>query len=184
MNKTHILLLATALLLAACQSAPPEHYTEETQSAPVSPSNDGATLPPNIAPLNLTTTGAGSDAYVHAYSKADPEGLVCHGTTTDWDLDDWHKLVQSAKGDTLFTDIFIAKDGQWHKYPTLRNPVAREETDPYITYRLLRPTYIDYGQMTIWQRDITNFDEQLIVDNMSLPDGSRGLCLNCHVPQE
>ena len=54
---------------------------------------------------------------------------------------------------------------------------------PYISYRLIEPSYEQYALLTINQRDLTSFDEDVVFNNTLLNDDSRGFCINCHVPR-
>jgi hypothetical protein len=177
-------VLPLALLLSACSASLPTDYAVSARKAKVLPDNDGATIPPNIAPLDLAVQEPGDDYAVCVYTKKNPEGLVADNATTDWDVDAWHDLLQEAKGDTLFTAIYVKRQGRWTRFGLQKNPIAPEPVDPYITYRLIEPSYIDYEEMTLNQRNVTNFDERVIYNNMMLSDGDQGQCVNCHVPKD
>ena len=44
--------------------------------------------------------------------------------------------------------------------------VAEDEIDEYLVYRLIEPSYIEFRQLGIYQRNLTDFEETAIV---SLP---------------
>jgi len=58
----------------------------------------------------------------------------------------------------------------------LVNTVADDDIDPYLAYRRMRPWYMKYKSMAIFQRNLTNFDESPIFDTEPLGRG----CVNCH----
>lgn len=149
----------------------------------VSPDNFGATLPPNIAPLNFCIQrGDATEAVTRLHSRRGGE-IVVEGWDVCFDEDQWHALLQASCGDTLFCDIYQQANGQWVHLPTQYFLVAEEPIDPYITYRLIRPSYVTYEELTIHQRCLENFDERVIYENMRFEDSEQGQCINCHAPK-
>lgn len=171
--------------LAACTTSLPEASTPVNMPANVFPNNDSATLPPNIAPMNIRIDEEGDEYVTHIFSNADKEGIIVGGKETNIDLDTWHALLEKTKGDTLCTQVFVKRNGTWHRYPEMKNYVAEEEVDPYISYRLIQPSYVDYEDIYICQRNMTNFEETVLYDNREFSDGvSNGQCVNCHSYQD
>lgn len=186
MKITHILLaaLTLTLILLSCNPSLPEQATEAGRVAAVYPAdNAGATLPPNIAPLNFRINEEGDGWLTHIYSDADREGMTLEGRDVDIPVDAWHALLEGAKGHQVHVDIYVDKKGEgWKRYNTLSYDIAPEPIDPYMTYRLIEPSYVDYEELTINQRDLTSFDTRVVYDNMMLSDGDNGQCVNCHIP--
>lgn len=168
--------------LYSCTPSLPDEAEEARRMAQTMPDNAGATLPPNIAPLNFEIQEDG-DAYVTRFSTKAGERLVVGGQSVDISLNDWQRLLQAAVGDTLWTDIYVRHDGRWIHFDRMANPVVADSIDPYITYRLIRPGYITYEELTINERCLESFDERIVYENMSLNQGENGQCINCHVPQ-
>ena len=175
-------LYALLFTLYSCTPSLPDEAEEAGRMAQTMPDNAGATLPPNIAPLNFEIQEDG-DAYVTRFSTKVGEWLVVGGQSVDISLNDWQRLLQSAVGDTLWTDIYVRHDGRWIHFDRMANPVVADSIDPYITYRLIRPGYITYEELTINERCLESFDERIVYENMSLNQGENGQCINCHVPQ-
>lgn len=180
-----ILYILLTLALTSCTVAIPENATQSTSAADVFPDNDGATIPPNIAPMNFRIDTE-ADAYItHIYSDHDKEGIVVDGKNVDIDIDKWKALLDGAKGSYIYTEIYTKNGGQWTQFPAIKNMVAEENADEFVTYRLIQPSYIDYEDMYICQRNITCFDEEIIYDNKSFSeDESTGQCVNCHSCQD
>lgn len=171
--------------LAACSPKVPEDSVQMDSSAEVFPNSDGATLPPNIAPLNIRIDEEGEKYVTHIYSNADKEGIVADGKETDINVDEWHELLAATVDDTLFTEVYVLRNGKWNRYPEMKNYVAEEEVDPYISYRLIQPSYIDYEGIDICQRNVTNFEVTVLYDNREFSDGvANGQCVNCHSFQD
>lgn len=172
------------LLLTACTPSLPTSF-EEAPWEPdvVTPDNFGATLPPNIAPLNFRILqDDASEAVTHLHSENGGE-MIVGGKDVRFDEDDWHRLLTQTRGDSLYCDIYLKTDGSWQHLPTQRFFIADDEIDPYITYRLIRPSYVTYEELTLHQRSLESFDEHVIYENMRFPEGEQGQCINCHMPR-
>ena len=180
------LLLLLLLFIYSCTPSLPDHYEEASwQLSPdlFSPNNFGATLPPNIAPLNFRIMqGDASKAVTRIHSRKGGE-IIVGGWEVCFKEKAWHRLLDQTRGDTLFCDIYMKAYGQWYHLPTQHFLIAEEDIDPYITYRLIRPSYVTYEELTINERCLENFDERVVYENMRFEDSDRGQCINCHVPR-
>ena len=170
------------MVMAACSPAVPDEATELGRTARILPDNGGATLPPNIAPLNFEIQEEG-EKFVTRLSSRSGEEIVVGGRTVDIDVDEWHQLLASAVGDTLWTDVYTLQHGEWQHFERMANPVVGDSIDPYITYRLIRPSYVNYEELSLVERNMQNFDERTFYSNMPLSRDGNGQCANCHVPQ-
>ena len=181
------------LLLAACSGHPslPSSYTQIDAEPSISPDYTGVTIPPNIAPLNFVVDSV-DDAIAHVavQSTQSPSVEVYNhdsflpfkgnGGAVQFDEDEWHEMLTSAKGKSLSVTVYTKKDGKWSAYKPFCINVAEEEIDPYISYRVLPPTFVGFENLTIMQRNLTNFDETTIYDNRQITEGLEGQCVNCH----
>ncbi len=176
-------IVLTMVNLCGCSPSLPTTYEETIWEADVAPNNFGATLPPNIAPLNFKILqGETSEAITHLHSR-NKEGIIVGGWDVCFDEDDWHKLLEQTQGDTLYCDIYLKVCNVWKHLPTQHFLIAKEPIDPYITYRLIRPSYVTYEELTINERCLENFDERVIYENMRFEDSDQGQCINCHMPR-
>lgn len=172
------------LLVASCAPSVHDGAIDANRMANVYPDNADAVLPPNIAPLNFMVNEGGGECVVRIYSDKTQDEIIVNGPKVDIDVDDWHSLLQKAKGGHLFTDIYAQDtDGKWYKYNTIVNMVAQEPCDEFVTYRLIEPSYVDYEGMSLVQRNVTDFDERIIYSNRMQGEGDNGQCINCHVAQ-
>ncbi len=181
----HLFRMLWALSLVAlvgCSPSLPTTYTEASAPAAVTPNNNGATLPPNIAPLCFRILEEGSD-YLACARSASGEQLVASGKDICFEQEAWHELLEQARGDSLFIDIYVKNDAGWQHFPAQRYLVAEEDIDPYITYRLIRPSYVTYEELTINERSLESFDDRVIYENMRFEDSEQGQCINCHMPR-
>lgn len=174
----HILLLGTALL-AGCTASVPEQYSEAGIAPTVYPDySDGITIPYNIAPLNFAYTMEG-EKYVTEL-KAGEQSLVVKGKQTDWDIKKWHTFLDNNKGRYIEVNAYVQTDNGWQKYRPITWRVAEEPVDPYISYRIIAPSYVTYEELSIRQRELGTFDEDIIYNNMLLSTDEDGQCINCH----
>jgi len=176
-------VLTMAGVMCGCSPSLPTTYEEASWQSVITPDNFGATLPPNIAPLNFRIQqGDASEAVTRLHTGKGGE-VVIGGWDVCVDEDDWHKLLEQSRGDTLFCDIYLKSDDRWKHLPTQHFLIASEPIDPYITYRLIRPSYVTYEELTINERCLENFDERVVYENMRFEDSEQGQCINCHLPR-
>lgn len=164
------------LFLSACTTQIPKEAELQTSAISIVPDYSALTIPCNIAPLNFSICEKATRYITHIYSTRG-KGIVLSGKKVCIDPVRWHTLLSENKGDTLQIEIYLDKKGKWEKYSPLKNWIAPEEIDPYLSYRLIEPSYITYETLTINQRDLTGFDEEPIYSNFSLTEGQ---CINCH----
>ena len=169
-------------VLCGCTPSLPTTYAEASRKPAVSPDNFGAVLPPNIAPLNFRINEEATDYVTRLHTGKGGEVVVA-GADVCLAEKDWRELLAQAQGDTLFCDIYIKSSGGWQHLPTQHFLIAEEPIDPYITYRLIRPSYVTYEELTLNERCLETFDERAIYENMRFEDSDQGQCINCHMPR-
>lgn len=169
------LVAVFSLVLAACSTSVPSDAKLAGQKPNIYPDYDSVTIPANIAPLNFDINEPGSD-YV-ARLRVGDQTLVVDGKTTDFDIDKWHSMLKS--GERAEIDVFVKRSGKWLQYSPIVFDIA-EEIDPYISYRLIEPSYENFEKMRIAQRCVENFEERDIWNNCPFSGDSVGQCVNCH----
>ena len=169
------------LLLVACSKHPsqPTDFKRVNESAQIFPEYVGVTVPPNIAPLNFLAIDADD---VVAEFKYNDTKLNYGGKDNKVQIDEeeWHELLAQAKGKSLAVTVYAKKQGKWLAYKPFSIHVAEEEVDPYVSFRQLPPTFVGYGELSIRQRNLTNFEEKTIYNNRQVSHGLEGQCINCH----
>lgn len=176
--KSQLRILVGALLFAGCTATAPEQYTETGVLPTIYPAYSDVTIPYNIAPLNFAYEMEG-EAFV---TELEVEGqtLVMKGKSTDWNIKQWHAFLEKAKGKSVNVNAYAKSAEGWAKYSPIVWHVAEEPIDPYISYRIIAPSYVTYEELSIRQREIGTFDEQMIYNNMLLSTDKDGQCINCH----
>ena len=179
----HILsIIALMALLMSCGSKIPSEYVESQELPHIYPDYTDVTIPVNIAPLTFESDTK-SDGIV-ARLTAGEEEVVCGGSKVQPDADDWERLKESAKGKAINVEVYIQYNDHWTRFRPFSIYVSTDSIDPYISYRLIAPSYINYEDLTINQRCLENYDEQVIYNNMLCTTSKDGQCINCHSYQQ
>ena len=178
MRKLFCSAIACLLLLACRPVQVPEQYKQLTLLPKIYPEYADVTIPVNIAPLSFELLPKVDEAVIR-YSAEGSE-IICGGVKACPDVEEWHALTSSAKGKDITVEVFASKDGQWHRFQPFFLHVSPDSIDPYLSYRLISPSYVSYEELTLNQRCLENYDEQVMVDNMLCSTESGGQCVNCH----
>lgn len=179
MKKIFKYILALPLLaVVACSTQVPQQYTGIDELPAIFPEYTNVTIPCNIAPLTFRVD-VEADDYVTVF-KAGTTEVVKGGREVAPSMDDWSGLLSAAKGDSIKVDIYVETGGSWKKYRTFAFIVSEDEIDPYISYRLIPPSYVAYEKLTINQRNLANYDEDVVYSNTLIDAEPKGQCINCH----
>lgn len=177
-NTIKYLLAMSLLCVVACSPSLPDKYETTNELPSIYPDYVDVTIPCNIAPLTFKINDD-ADKYVTRLSCADVE-VLADGSEVQPSLKDWEKLLAVANGKEIKVEVYTAKDGSW----TARKPfsyfVSQDTIDRYISYRLIQPSYVCYEMLSINQRNLTNYDEDVIYNNMLAATEDKGQCINCH----
>jgi hypothetical protein len=175
-------IIAPILLICSCSQQLPSEFKQVEGFPHLYPDFMDATIPVNIAPLTFEIDDP-SDEIAVRYSCGDEE-IICRGTKSQPDVADWKRLTAAANGKDIQVETYACKDGQWTRFKPFNIHVSPDSIDPYISYRLIHPSYNLYEELTISQRCLENYDESVIYDNMLCTDGPNGQCINCHNYQQ
>ena len=171
-------IIAFILLICSCSKQIPSEFKQVKGYPHLYPDFMEATIPINIAPLTFEIDDP-SDEIVVRYSFGDEE-IICHGTKAQPGIKDWKRLTAAAKGKSIQVETYACKDGQWKRFKPFNIYVSPDSIDPYISYRLIHPSYTLYEELTISQRCLENYDESVIYDNILCTENDKGQCINCH----
>lgn len=180
--------MMAVLLLSACKpdAVVPSQSTDTKEPVKIFPDYTDVVIPPNIAPLNFMATTEG-DEFVARYATRDGKREVVAAAGKDgklmFDSVAWRQLLTDARGKDITLTLYANRGGSWVKHPETVITVAQEEIDPYLTYRLIEPSYELYRQLGLYQRNLTNFDEVPIYENNAEYEDENNHCINCHASQ-
>ena len=180
--KRLLLFITVATLLVACGNKIPQNFWDSNELPKIYPDYTNVTVPVNIAPLAFQIDDNADD--VVAKLSVGEEEFVYEGHKIQPDADDWRLLTEAAKGDSIKVEVYVDHNNSWTRYKPFNIYVSPDSIDPYISYRLIPPSYVTYEELTINQRCLENYDESVIYDNMLCSEGSDGQCINCHNYQQ
>ena len=165
-----------AVLLAACQHKVPTTYTNGSTQPHIHPDYIGVTIPPNIAPLHFYIEDE-ADEYITRITAGGQQWVGC-GRKVCTPTGRWRDLLAAAS--ELQVEVYTCHDGQWTRQLPFSIQVAKEPVDPYLSYRLISPSYVTYKDLTLNQRDLTTYQERIIYGNLMNMTEENGQCINCH----
>jgi hypothetical protein len=164
------------LLLLAVSCGRPGSDSKETGTMPaIYPDYKGVTVPVNIAPLNFRLLDKAEKVHVSIKGKngeisADGKAKI------RMTISEWRKLLKENADDSLKVTVYACRDRNWYRYSPFSITIKSKAVDPWLVYRLIAPGYESWSEMGIYQRNLTSFESEPIIDNRLLP----GACMNCH----
>jgi hypothetical protein len=180
------LIFGISLCLVACFAAIERHYHLSApkecrvinESVSIDPDYSGAALPPNIAPCNFTIGKPGRGFAVFMRGKdGTAVRILSRSPSISIPAGQWRKLLAANRGGALDVTISVLDDsGAWNAYHPVTIAVAREPIDRYLVNRIIKPIYVRWEDVGIWQRDLESFEWREIFNGRTFGNG----CLNCH----
>ena len=170
------LCLSVSVFLLSCSSRP-DNPTLVSQLPAIYPDYIGVTIPADIAPLNFNFSDETIDRMDVIVKGSKGGELHVNGEWADFDIDEWHALTEQNQGGKLTVTVCTEKDGQWTQYKDFDIFVSETRLDDWgLTYRRIKPGYEVGGDIGIYQRELSSFDEYAIITETVVP----GRCFNCH----
>ena len=150
-----------AFLAAGCTGVP-KVWDSCGQLPSMTPDYSNVVIPRNIAPMNFIIDTPG-DRFVTVL-KSDAGETVLRGRTVKIPMRRWRRLLES---DSISISVFLQRDGQWIRMKEF-SMTASDPIDRYVTYRLIPPSFQQYEDISICQRDLESFGEKAIYRNMAV----------------
>ena len=158
---------------------PIRQFDRVDREARIFPDYSGAAIPPNIAPLNFLIREPGV-AFCARISSRQGEAIEVFSRDGVIRIPEkhWCDLLKNNKGQNLHFEIFVKnKKDQWNGFQSANNLIAHEDIDGHAVYRKMYPTHVRLrSRMGIYCRNLSNFEESVILSGMSYENG----CVNCH----
>lgn len=169
-------LVLAVWMLQACHSLP-ENVQAVDQLPTIYPDYVGVTVPVGIAPLNFSMADDDfTDMDVEVKGR-NGGSMHVSGSFADFDMDDWHQLLEENKGSQLIVSVCAQKDGRWYRYQDFTMDVSPYPLPEWgVTYRRIPPSYMLYSHMGLYQRNLSDFEERPMIENSQV----HGNCMNCH----
>ena len=170
-------IVISALLLCGCHT-----WKEPAAMADITPSifpdYTGVTIPCNIAPMNFMIEGAEQIQAEFTVDGIPLLQVIGVDGVLDIPMNKWKSVLAAATGKTIVVNVSV-----WNSdypeglgYQPFEMNVAADQIDDYLVYRLIEPSYVEYRQLGIYQRQTSSFEEDAIVTNRNLLT----TCINCH----
>ncbi len=166
----YILML---VVLAACGEVQTS-YRQCPELPPMYPNYADITIPYNIAPLNFEID---SVERIELLIKGEQDWTFeSRGTTMRFNERKWREMLDAERGNELLIHLTTLRDNEHCGWRSFTWAVSEDKIDNYLSYRLIEPAYEVWNELQIVERNVENFDERLLGDNIST-DRS---CMNCH----
>ena len=176
MRRISLILVSAICLLAGCTTAPKSDSVYGSKGpAIIFPDYKDVTIPNNIAPLNFHY--AIKDAKkANTSFTLDGKTIKKNGTEVKWSPKEWEKFLTDAAGKTISVSAEVSTGKEtitdsWNIY------VSEDDIDSYLTYRLIEPAYQMWNEVSLVERNISNFDERTFCDYKHTDNS----CMNCHI---
>lgn len=180
---TWILLLVAVLAGCSKTYTIPTNTSKESKEAKLYPDYTDVVIPANIAPLNFQLQEPKATEVV-AHFQGEKGGEIVTGDGEDLkiqiDTTEWHNLLQQNRGADIKVTVYAHIADTWIEYKSHTLTVAEEDIDPYLSYRLIEPGYELYRQLGLYQRNLTNWDQEPIYENNRVYEEEDNHCINCH----
>lgn len=174
--KNILYTLFALLLLAACTTETVSNAKQEACQPNIYPDYLGVTVPVNIAPLCFSMADEEAFCVDAVITDSHGNNLHCQGEeSVDFDIADWHTLLDQNRGDSLNVTVSAKFADGWHTYRPFYIYVSPDSIDYGICYRLIEPGYEVWSKMGIYERDLSSFDERPLIENTQFEG-----CVNCH----
>ena len=178
------LILFILIFLVSCggmTKEAPTSFSQLTEEAPLYPDYRDVAIPYNIAPLNVMIDTDG-EAFAGTITSASGKQIVAQADENKlfYDAEEWRAFLEASKGESITAKIFVKREGEWHAFQPYEIYVAPEPIDSFLSYRLIEPSYELYRQLGLYQRNLTNFDEEAIYENNDAFSEEDNHCVNCH----
>ena len=179
--KRYFLPFIFLAILAGCTTGVPSDFEKSTTKAAITPDYTDVTIPPNIAPLTWRYVLPDITKAVTTFACGE-EMITVSGTDVCPSIKKWRSFISKCVGKDITVTAYVKQKEKekWKALKPFTISVAEERVDPYITYRLIAPSYVTYEDLTINQRCLENYKENVIFSNMLISTDENGQCINCH----
>lgn len=178
--KTRLLFtIALAWAITSCGTGRPADPATAGRTPAIYPDFTSATLPPNIAaPTFMIDEEA--ESYFTEIGAVGREPQITVGSRSAVVVPPagkWRALLADAAGDSIYVRVYVTRhDGTAERMNDIICPVSADTIDSYLVYRLLYPGYELWNEMGIYQRDLTSYTQEVVLENSDIDRQ----CVNCH----
>jgi dipeptidyl aminopeptidase/acylaminoacyl peptidase len=171
-------IISLFILLVGFSSCNRNIKPDETkkEKPTIFPDYSDVTIPYNIAPLNFRIEEKADGIAVTFKGKSGGSIFIKGKTAIEIPGKKWTTLLEANKGGEITATVTVKKDNKWISYAPFSVFVSNDPVDYGLAYRLIAPGYEVYSKMGIYQRELSTFDQDAVLENTLLT----GSCVNCH----
>lgn len=140
------------------------------------PDYNGVTIPSNIAPLNFRIDEDMDAFYIRVTGSDSGEWEYSVKKKIQFNRSEWKQMIEINSGGKLSIEVYGLKDDNWYKWKSIELLINETSIDSHMVYRLIEPGYEKWHIVGIYQRNLENFNEEVIIRN----DMTDYNCINCH----
>ena len=174
-----ILYIFGCFLLISCNKSHPSNSIKLDITPDLYPDISNITIPTRIAPIQFELKDAAQSVYIEAGSTTSETPTIAKhlkNGSSNWTAAEWDKLMKACKNDSLQLRFFVSNQDGWKQLNDIKLLVSDAAIDPFLVYRKIYPGYELWNKMGIYQRELCNYNESVVIDNSA----SNGSCVNCH----
>lgn len=166
-------------MTVSCSTSVPGTAGPVKENAAIRPDYTEITIPYNIAPMNFIIDNEG-DKFITLVEGKAGGAIIRRGKTVKFRESEWHRLLDSNKGENIQFTIYAKRNGTWVQLSSFTNHIAEEPIDEYLTYRLLAPSYEFYTAFSIRQINLSTGKDREVYNNRMHYTPREQQCMNCH----
>lgn len=168
------MIFFVVVAMVSCGRKPMEGYRQQPQLPPMHPDYTDITIPCNIAPLNFEIDSVDE---IEVLIKGERDWTFRkRGTKMRFGEREWRKMLAEERGNELLIHVTTLRDREHCGWRSFTWQISEDSIDSYLSYRLIEPAYEVWNELQIVERNVENFDERLLGDNISTDHS----CMNCH----
>ncbi|MCY1722938.1 hypothetical protein OU798_21505 [Prolixibacteraceae bacterium Z1-6] len=168
------LLILTLTVVSCKQKITPDEVKHEKPS--IFPDYTDVTVPATIAPLNFKMKDEFSKMDVVIEGSANKTIHLQGKKQIEISTKKWTDILEENRGKKIQITVSAKQKNKWIRYAPFSIFVSNDPIDHGLVYRLIAPGYEVYSKMGIYQRKLSNYKQDAIIENTLLS----GSCVNCH----
>jgi hypothetical protein len=173
-------------MLSSCSQGVPKTYEEASEQLSIYPDYQDVVVPINIAPMNFMVLNENEGVCVVVKNETGEELLVEEGDgKVIFDESGWRKII--SENEQLEFSVFAQKKTEWVRYKPFKMTVVKDSIDPYVTCRLIEPSYENIGNSGLFQFGLEDLSFRKLNGNAKYwgeANRERSVyCMNCHTTQ-
>jgi hypothetical protein len=169
------ILILLSLLIVGCI---PTHDTsvKKERMPEIFPDYKEVTIPYNIAPLNFRVDEDNQGIIVKVSGKESSFEIRSADGSLNIPRKKWSGILNENRGGYVEIAVSSESGDELRVFDPFRIYVSGDPIDDYFVYRQIMPGFQNWNQMGIYQRSLTGFRTETVINSKILP----GTCMNCH----